>query len=177
VKRHHPDSGNAADPMTIRQVNAAYRLLLDYVTEYRFSFAEEEFYEQNPEERLRQQFMETPLWGRANDARAKKPRQWRLPGRQEETMHGDEDHLPWREKSHCRIQWPVNYHGPAAGRRRRGLGTDPFDYFLASIGTCAGIYVLSFCQERQIATEGLALTQRLEFSTTADGKERLPKLL
>ncbi|MBP1728980.1 MAG: heat shock protein DnaJ domain protein [Deltaproteobacteria bacterium] len=64
VKRHHPDSGNAADPMTIRQVNAAYRLLLDYVTEYRFSFAEEEFYEQNPEERLRQQFMETPLWGK-----------------------------------------------------------------------------------------------------------------
>jgi curved DNA-binding protein CbpA len=64
VKRHHPDTGNADDPMTIRQVNAAYRLLLDYVTEYRFSFAEEEFYEQNPDERLRQQFMDTPLWGK-----------------------------------------------------------------------------------------------------------------
>jgi curved DNA-binding protein CbpA len=64
VKRHHPDSGNADDPMTIRKVNAAYRLLLDYVAEYRFSFAEEEFYEQNPDERLRRQFMEDQLWGK-----------------------------------------------------------------------------------------------------------------
>ena len=52
VKRHHPDTGNAGDPEIIRKVNAAYRVLLDYVSTYRFSFAEEEFYEQNPEERL-----------------------------------------------------------------------------------------------------------------------------
>jgi len=64
VKRHHPDSGNATDPETIQQINAAYRILLDYVSEYRFSFDEEDFYEQNPDERLRQQFMETPLWGK-----------------------------------------------------------------------------------------------------------------
>jgi hypothetical protein len=32
--------------------------------DYRFSFAEEEFLEQNPDERLRQQFMDTPLWGK-----------------------------------------------------------------------------------------------------------------
>lgn len=64
VKRHHPDTGNADDQETIQLVNAAYRVLLDYVSEYRFSFAEEEFYEQNPEERLRQQFMDTPLWGK-----------------------------------------------------------------------------------------------------------------
>ena len=57
-----------------------------------------------------------------------------------------------------------------------GSAPTPFDYFLTSLGTCAGIYVLSFCQERRIATEGLALTQRLEFSTTADGKERLAKV-
>ena len=31
----------------IRKVNSAYRVLLDYVTEYRFSFVEGEFYEQN----------------------------------------------------------------------------------------------------------------------------------
>ena len=35
-----------------------------------------------------------------------------------------------------------------------GSAPSPFDYFLASLGTCAGIYVLSFCQQRQIATEG-----------------------
>ncbi len=64
VKRHHPDAGNAGDQETIRNVNAAYRVLLDYVTAYRFSFAEDEFYEQNQDERLRQQFMDTPLWGK-----------------------------------------------------------------------------------------------------------------
>jgi curved DNA-binding protein CbpA len=64
VKRYHPDTGNVDDPEMIRKVNAAYRVLLDYIAEYRFSFAEEEFYEQNPEENLRRQFMDTPLWGK-----------------------------------------------------------------------------------------------------------------
>ena len=30
----------------------------------------------------------------------------------------------------------------------------PFDLFLASIGTCAGVYVLSFLQQRGLPTEG-----------------------
>lgn len=64
VKRYHPDTGNADDPELIRKVNAAYRILLDYVAEYRFSFDEEEFYEQNPEEQLRRQFMDVQLWGK-----------------------------------------------------------------------------------------------------------------
>lgn len=29
----------------------------------------------------------------------------------------------------------------------------PFDLFLASIGTCVGIYVLDFCHERELPTE------------------------
>ena|SRR6185369_4616630 len=63
VKLHHPDAGNGAHPEEIRQVNAAYQVLLDYVTQYSFSFSEEEFYQQNPEEQLRRQFMDDPLWG------------------------------------------------------------------------------------------------------------------
>jgi DnaJ-class molecular chaperone len=58
VKRHHPDAGATTEPEVIRQINAAYRILQDYLSEYRFSFAEHEFYEQNPEERFRQQFMD-----------------------------------------------------------------------------------------------------------------------
>lgn len=64
VKCHHPDAGNSADGKIIRKVNAAYRILQDYITGYRFSFTDEEFYEQNPEERIRQQFMDDPLWGK-----------------------------------------------------------------------------------------------------------------
>ena len=36
----------------------------------------------------------------------------------------------------------------------------PFDLFLASIGTCAGIYVLGFCQQRGLSTEGIQIVQR-----------------
>ena len=35
----------------------------------------------------------------------------------------------------------------------QGSAPTPFATFLASIGTCAGIYVLGFCQQRGIPTE------------------------
>ena len=37
----------------------------------------------------------------------------------------------------------------------------PFDVFLSSIGTCAGIYVLGFCQQRNLSTEGLKIVERV----------------
>ncbi len=40
----------------------------------------------------------------------------------------------------------------------------PFATFLSSIGTCAGIYVLGFCQQRGISTEGMRIVQSLEYS-------------
>jgi putative redox protein len=36
----------------------------------------------------------------------------------------------------------------------------PFDIFLSSIGTCAGIYVLGFCRQRNLPTEGIRIIQR-----------------
>ena len=38
----------------------------------------------------------------------------------------------------------------------------PFDLFLASIGTCAGIFVAGFCQKRGLPTEGIRIAQRNE---------------
>jgi ribosomal protein S12 methylthiotransferase accessory factor len=40
----------------------------------------------------------------------------------------------------------------------------PFDIFLASIGTCAGIYVKSFCDNRNIPTEGIKIIQTQEWN-------------
>ena len=37
----------------------------------------------------------------------------------------------------------------------------PFDLFLASIGTCAGIYILGFCQQRGLSTDGIHIVQRI----------------
>ena len=43
-----------------------------------------------------------------------------------------------------------------------GSAPEPFTLFLASLGTCAGIYVLSFCQQRNIDTKGMKIIQRME---------------
>jgi len=40
----------------------------------------------------------------------------------------------------------------------------PYDLFLASIGTCAGIYVKSFCDNRNIPTEGIKIIQSYEWN-------------
>ncbi len=43
-----------------------------------------------------------------------------------------------------------------------GSAPPPFALFLASIGTCAGIYVLSFCKQRGLSTDGLEIVQKME---------------
>jgi putative redox protein len=42
-----------------------------------------------------------------------------------------------------------------------GSAPTPFGMFLASIGTCAGIYVLGFCQQRGLPTEGIRIVERV----------------
>jgi putative redox protein len=39
-----------------------------------------------------------------------------------------------------------------------GSAPTPFDLFLASIGTCAGLFALRFCHQRGIDTTGLAVS-------------------
>lgn len=39
----------------------------------------------------------------------------------------------------------------------------PFELFLASLATCAGIYVKGFCDQRGISVEGIRITQSHEF--------------
>jgi putative redox protein len=43
-----------------------------------------------------------------------------------------------------------------------GSAPSPFDLFLAATASCAGFYVVSFCQQRGIDTSALHLVQRLE---------------
>jgi putative redox protein len=42
-----------------------------------------------------------------------------------------------------------------------GSAPAPFTLFLASIGTCAGIYVLGFCTQRGLPVDGIQITQRV----------------
>jgi ribosomal protein S12 methylthiotransferase accessory factor len=41
-----------------------------------------------------------------------------------------------------------------------GSAPSPFNLFLASLATCAGIYVLGFCRQRGLSSEGIRILQR-----------------
>jgi ribosomal protein S12 methylthiotransferase accessory factor len=43
-----------------------------------------------------------------------------------------------------------------------GTAPEPYALFLASLATCAGIYVLGFCQRREIPHQGVRLVQSWE---------------
>ena len=45
-----------------------------------------------------------------------------------------------------------------------GSAPAPFDLFLASIGTCAGIYVKSFCDQRGISADKIKIIQKVEIN-------------
>ncbi len=63
ARRYHPDHGAESDPEKIRRINEAYRILRSYCHDYLFDCSREEFLEQYPEERLREQFAVDSLWG------------------------------------------------------------------------------------------------------------------
>lgn len=50
---------------------------------------------------------------------------------------------------------------PASGGGESSAPT-PFALFLSSLGTCAGIYVLGFCRQRNLPSEGIRIIQRME---------------
>jgi ribosomal protein S12 methylthiotransferase accessory factor len=52
-----------------------------------------------------------------------------------------------------------------------GSAIAPFELFLSSLATCAGIYVLGFCQARSLSTEGLSLRLHVD----PDAETKLPR--
>lgn len=55
-----------------------------------------------------------------------------------------------------RTDQPVNNGG-------ENSAPSPFELFLASIGTCAGIYVKSFCDSRKISTDKIRIIQTADY--------------
>jgi putative redox protein len=64
-----------------------------------------------------------------------------------------------------RVDAQVGRHLVRTDQPVQGGGEDaaptPFQLFLASIGTCAGIFVAGFCQKRGLPTEGIRIVERL----------------
>ena len=71
-----------------------------------------------------------------------------------------------------RVDAQLGQHVIHTDQPREGGGEDsaaaPFDLFLASLATCAGIYVVGFCQARGIPTDGVELSQHHDYD--AQGK-------
>ena len=59
------------------------------------------------------------------------------------------------------------------GAGGQGSAPTPFELFQASLATCAGIFVLGFCQSRGISTEGIEIVQSSAFDQV---KHRLSKV-
>lgn len=51
-------------------------------------------------------------------------------------------------------------------KRQGGEGESPtpFDLFLASLGTCAGFYVLNFCEKRDLKTQDIKISMQNDWN-------------
>jgi DnaJ-class molecular chaperone len=66
-KKWHPDKCKKKEQKICHEkmkgINKAYKIVLKYIEDYRYSFAKEKVVEENPEERWKKQFSGDPLWG------------------------------------------------------------------------------------------------------------------
>ncbi|MBN1320985.1 MAG: OsmC family protein [Thermoleophilia bacterium] len=70
--------------------------------------------------------------------------------------------FPGNKKVHARYKGFVIETDQAASEGGDGTAPAPFDLFIASLGTCVGIYVLRFLQQRGLSTEGAGIVLRQE---------------
>jgi len=69
-----------------------------------------------------------------------------------------------------RVEAELNGHHVLTDQPRNNGGDDtapsPFQVFLASLGTCAGIFVQGFCEKRGIPFEDITLIERPTYGST-----------
>lgn len=78
--------------------------------------------------------------------------------------------FPGNKKVNAEVNGQVIATDQPVAQGGDGTAPSPFVHFLASIGTCAGIFVLAFCRERNIPTENVSLTERLVHVPGPDGR-------
>jgi putative redox protein len=54
----------------------------------------------------------------------------------------------------------------ATDEPRAATAPSPFGIFISSIRACAGIYVLGFCKQRNIPTEGIHIVEQINHSSS-----------
>ena len=71
--------------------------------------------------------------------------------------------FPGGKKVDAHVGGQVIHTDQSAAHGGEGSAPEPFELFLASLATCAGVYVLGFCQARNIPTDGISLVQHAVF--------------
>jgi ribosomal protein S12 methylthiotransferase accessory factor len=54
-----------------------------------------------------------------------------------------------------------------------GSAPEPYDLFLSSIGTCAGVYIVYFCESRNIPTNDITMTLCFERNEASHLMEKI----
>jgi ribosomal protein S12 methylthiotransferase accessory factor len=81
--------------------------------------------------------------------------------------------FPGRKRVHVRIRDHEIGTDQSVKAGGEASAPEPFDLFLASIGACAGVYALNFCQSRGLPTDGLGLTMDWERDPAAPLRARV----
>ncbi len=50
---------------------------------------------------------------------------------------------------------------------------NPFQYFLSSLATCSGVYLLNFCQARDIPMDNISMRMRTEWNEKTHHADRI----
>jgi ribosomal protein S12 methylthiotransferase accessory factor len=75
-------------------------------------------------------------------------------------------HFPGGKKVYAEVgKFTVETDQPMRGGGEE-TAPSPFELFLASLGTCAGIYIKGFCDSRGLDATGIEILQDMEFSPT-----------
>jgi ribosomal protein S12 methylthiotransferase accessory factor len=75
--------------------------------------------------------------------------------------------LPTQRRIDAQVRGHVVHTDQPTDNGGENAAPSPFELFLASLGTCAGIFVQGFCAKRGLSTEGIKLIERPSYA--ADG--------
>jgi putative redox protein len=82
-------------------------------------------------------------------------------------------HFPGGKRVDAEVGTHVIHTDQSPEHGGAGTAPEPFELFLSSLATCAGLYVLAFCQARLIPTEGIELVQRHRFDAAGQRLEAI----
>ncbi len=74
--------------------------------------------------------------------------------------------FPGGKKVDCEVKGHVIHTDQPVKAGGDNSGPMPFDLFISSMATCAGVYALSFCEQREIDVTGMSLS----LETTKDNE-------